>query len=71
MTGGLGFIGSNLPIRLVELGCDVTVIDSMIPEYGGNLFNIEPAKAKLKVDFSDMRDRNTLPYLIEGVDIIF
>jgi len=44
ITGGLGFIGSNLAMRLVELGADITLVDSLIPEYGGNLWNIEPIK---------------------------
>ncbi len=65
ITGGLGFIGSNLAIKLVELGADVTIVDSMIPEYGGNLFNIEPVKNKVKINFSDMRDTHTLPYLVK------
>ena len=48
ITGGLGFIGSNLAIRLVELGAQVTLVDAMIPEYGGNLFNIEPVKYRAR-----------------------
>ena len=40
VTGGLGFIGSNLVRELVKLGSNVTIIDSLIPEYGGNIFNI-------------------------------
>ncbi len=40
ITGGLGFIGSNLARRLIDLGASVTLVDSLIPEYGGNLFNI-------------------------------
>jgi len=40
ITGGLGFIGSNLARRLVGIGAEVTLVDSLIPEYGGNLFNI-------------------------------
>ena len=71
ITGGLGFIGSNLAIKLVELGSDVTIIDSMIPEYGGNLFNVEPIKDKIKINFSDMRDAHTLPYLLENSEVIF
>lgn len=71
ITGGLGFIGSNLAIKLVGSGADVTIIDSMIPEYGGNLFNIEPVKEKVKINFSDMRDAHTLPYLLEKSEIIF
>lgn len=71
ITGGLGFIGSNLAIKLVELGADVTIVDSMIPEYGGNIFNIEPVKSKVKINFSDMRDSHTLPYLVKNCDVIF
>jgi len=71
ITGGLGFIGSNLAIKLVGLGAKVTIVDSMIPEYGGNLFNIEPVKDKVKINFSDIRDPYTLPYLVVNNDIIF
>lgn len=71
ITGGLGFIGSNLAIRLVELGGDVTLVDSLIPEYGGNLWNIEPAKNKLRVNISDVRDEHAMKYLIQGHDFLF
>jgi UDP-glucose 4-epimerase len=56
ITGGLGFIGSNLACRLVELGADVTLVDSLIPEYGGNLFNIEPIQDRVRVNIADVRD---------------
>ncbi len=46
ITGGLGFIGSTLAERLVGLGAEVTLIDSLIPEYGGNLYNIESFRQK-------------------------
>ncbi len=71
ITGGLGFIGSNLAIRLVSLGAHVTLIDSLIPEYGGNLFNIEPVKDKVKVNFSDVRDEHSMKYLVKGQDFLF
>jgi len=71
ITGGLGFIGSNLAIRLVELGAKVTIVDSMITGYGGNLFNIKPVKSKVKVNFSDIRDENSMNYLVKDMDFIF
>lgn len=71
ITGGLGFIGSNLSIKLVELGAKVTLLDSMYPDYGGNLFNIEPIKDKVFVNFSDMRDTYSLSYLVKEKDYIF
>jgi UDP-glucose 4-epimerase len=71
ITGGLGFIGSNLAIRLVELGADVTLVDSMIPDYGGNLFNIEPIKDKVKINFSDVREPYSLEYLIKNQAYLF
>lgn len=71
ITGGLGFIGSNLAIRLVELGANVTLVDSLIPEYGGNLFNIEPIKDKVRVNISDVRDQFSMRYLVQGQDYLF
>jgi UDP-glucose 4-epimerase len=56
ITGGLGFIGSNLAIRLVELGAEVTIIDAMMPEYGGNLFNVEPVRDRVRIHFGDICD---------------
>ena len=54
ILGGLGFIGSNLAIRLVSLGAKVVVVDSMLPRYGGNLLNIEPVKDQIDINFSDI-----------------
>lgn len=71
VLGGLGFIGSSLAIRLVSLGADVTLVDAMLPQYGGNLANIEPIKDKCSVNFSDIRDISSLSNLVQGVDIIF
>jgi UDP-glucose 4-epimerase len=53
ITGGLGFIGSNLALRLVGLGSDVTVVDSLIPDYGGSLYNVEPIRNRIQVNVSD------------------
>lgn len=71
ITGGLGFIGSNLAIELVRQGANVQLVDSMIPAYGGNLFNIEPVKEKVKINFSDIRDTHSMNYLVQDKDIIF
>jgi UDP-glucose 4-epimerase len=71
ITGGLGFIGSSLAYRLVELGAQVTLIDSLIPEYGGNLFNIQGLEQKVKVNFSDVRDQHSMKYLIQDQDVLF
>lgn len=71
ITGGLGFIGSNLAIRLVSYGANVTLVDSMIAAYGGNLFNIDSVKKKVKIDFSDIRDRKKIEKLVAGQEIIF
>lgn len=71
ITGGLGFIGSNLAARLVGLGARVTLLDSMLEDHGGNLFNIEPVKDRVVVNFSDVRDDQSLKYLIRGKDYIF
>ena len=71
ITGGLGFIGSNLAIKLVKAGAHVTLLDAMLPLYGGNLFNIEPIRERVLVNFSDIRDHNSMNYLVRGQDYIF
>jgi len=71
ITGGLGFIGSNLARRLVELDGQVTLVDSLIPEYGGNLFNIGDIERQVKVNISDVRDEHSMQYLVKGQDYLF
>lgn len=71
ITGGLGFIGSNLARRLVDLEARVTVVDSLIPEYGGNLFNIAGIEDKVRVNISDVRDEHSMKYLVQGQDYLF
>ena len=71
ITGGLGFIGSNLAIKLVDLGADVTLVDSLIPTYGGNLWNVEPIKDKVRINISDVRDPHAMKYLISGQHFLF
>lgn len=71
ITGGLGFIGSNLARRLVGLGAHVTLVDSLIPEYGGNLFNIHDIRDRVTVNITDVRDPHAMAYLIQGQDYLF
>ena len=71
ITGGLGFIGSTLAIELVKYGAKVTIIDSLVPQYGGNLFNIDPVKNKVNINISDVRDRHSMNYLVQGQDMMF
>lgn len=71
ITGGLGFVGSNLAERLVGLGARVILVDSMLPLYGGNLFNIEPIKDHVRINFSDIRDRPSMNYLVRDQEYVF
>ncbi|MGA1796515.1 MAG: NAD-dependent epimerase/dehydratase family protein [bacterium] len=71
ITGGLGFIGSNLAIRLVELGARVTLLDAMVEDHGGNLFNIKPIRKRVCINFSDVRDETSVKYLVRNRDYIF
>jgi len=71
VTGGLGFIGSNLARRLVALGAKVTLMDSMIPDYGGNRFNVEDLRDRVTVNFADVRDRSAMDHLVQGRDHLF
>jgi UDP-glucose 4-epimerase len=71
ITGGLGFIGSNLAGRLVELHAKVLLVDSLVPQYGGNLFNIAGIEDRLRVNIADVRDENSMDYLVQNQDIMF
>jgi len=71
ITGGLGFIGSSLARRLVHLGAKVTLVDSLIPQYGGNLANIHDVRDRVDVNISDVRDPHAMAYLIQGKDYLF
>jgi UDP-glucose 4-epimerase len=71
ITGGLGFIGSNLARRLADLGARVTVIDSLIPEYGGKLFNLAGYEDRVRVNIADVRDEYSMDYLVRGQAFIF
>src|SRR5436190_13480089 len=71
VTGGLGFIGSHLSKALVDLGAEVTIVDSLIPEYGGNLYNVREIADRVRINLSDIRDPWSIRALVEGQDFIF
>jgi len=71
ITGGLGFIGSNLARQLVELGAEVLLVDSLIPAYGGNVFNIAGIEHGVRVNIADIRTAATMNYLVRDREIIF
>jgi UDP-glucose 4-epimerase len=71
VTGGLGFIGSNLAIRLVELGASVTVVDSLVPDLGGNRFNLAPVEDQVRVSTADLRETAAVGELVEGQEVVF
>jgi UDP-glucose 4-epimerase len=71
ITGGLGFIGSALARHLVKAGANVTIIDSLIPNYGGNLFNVDDFKNAVRINISDVRDPHAMAYLIQGKNFLF
>ena len=71
ITGGAGFIGSNLARVLVRAGASVTLVDSLIPEYGGNLHNLADIADRVSLNISDVRDTHSLRSLIPGADVVF
>ena len=71
ITGGLGFIGSNLAHRLVGMGAEVRLIDSLFPEHGGSLSNIHGLEGRLRVELADLRDTPRLESVVAGVEVVF
>jgi UDP-glucose 4-epimerase len=71
VTGGLGFIGSSLAHQLVDLGADVLIVDGMIPDYGGNLFNIADIQDRVRVNISDVRNDTAMGVLVRDREVIF
>lgn len=71
ITGGLGFIGSNLAFRLVDLGAEVVIVDSLVPEYGGNMANVHGLADHVRINIADVRDQHSLQYLVQGQDYLF
>jgi UDP-glucose 4-epimerase len=71
ITGGLGFIGSTLALRLADLGARITLVDSLIPIYGGNLRNVAGAEERVRINIADVRDEHSMDYLVQGQDFLF
>jgi UDP-glucose 4-epimerase len=71
VTGGLGFIGSHVARRLVELGARVGVVDALVPEHGGNAFNVRDVQGRIDVTIADLRNRAITDRLVRGCDLIF
>src|SRR5262249_34673869 len=71
ITGGLGFIGSTLARRLVELDAQITLVDSLIPTYGGDLRNIHRIEGPVRVNIADGRDEHSMDYLVQSQDFLF
>ena len=71
VTGGLGFIGSNLARQLVDLGADVLLVDAMIEDYGGNFFNIAGFADRVRVNISDVRNETVMDVLVRDREVIF
>lgn len=70
VTGGLGFIGSNLCRTLADLGATVTAVDSLLPDYGGNLFNLCGYEGKVRINIADVRGHG-MEYLVRGQEVLF
>jgi UDP-glucose 4-epimerase len=70
VTGGLGFIGSNLARTLADLGAAVVVVDSLLPDYGGNLFNLQGYEDRVRINIADVRGHG-MEYLVQGQDVLF
>ena len=71
ITGGLGFIGSSLALRLVEAGARVTVVDALLSEHGGNLHNIAPICNDVRMNLCDIRDEHVMAVLMQDADVVF
>jgi UDP-glucose 4-epimerase len=71
ITGGAGFIGANLAHRLAALDAKITIVDSLIPEYGGNLHNLDGLDGRVRLNIADVRDEHSMNYLVQGQDYLF
>ena len=70
VTGGLGFIGSNLCRALADLGAEVTAVDSLLPDYGGNLFNLDGYEERVRINIADVRGHG-MEFLVRGQEVLF
>ena len=71
VTGGAGFIGSNLVLRLADYGANVTALDALIPQHGGNLLNLQDVHGSVSINICDMDNRQILEHLVADKKIIF
>ena len=71
VTGGLGFIGSNLARKLLKLGSKLTLVDNLFAQYGGNLFNIHDIHDQVSVVLCDVRDSEAMTRVLKGKDYLF
>jgi UDP-glucose 4-epimerase len=71
VTGGLGFIGSNIARRLLELGADVVVVDAMVPNFGGNRMNLADCDGQLEVCIANLNEGETINRLVRDREVIF
>ncbi|HSL23020.1 MAG TPA: NAD-dependent epimerase/dehydratase family protein [Vicinamibacterales bacterium] len=71
ITGGLGFIGSNIARQLAALDADILLVDSLIPDYGGNRFNVNGIEDRVRVNIADIRQQSTMDYLVRDREVIF
>ncbi len=71
ITGGLGFVGSALARALVDMGAQITLVDSLIPQYGGNIFNVDGIRDRVTINVCDVRDSFAMEHLLKGLDVLF
>lgn len=71
VTGGLGFIGSSVAVRLSEAGARVTVLDALFPEYGGNRYNVAPVEDRIRIVIGDVRDQPLVSSLVKETEFVF
>lgn len=71
VTGGLGFIGSNLSLALSAAGADVTVVDALVPTHGGNRCNLEDAARPIRVVEADIGQDAAVAAAVADADLVF